>query len=45
MAVVAYTPVIRSATATPTFCGSLPGVLSRSPVMLISPPVAWIAKS
>ena len=45
IAVTEYTPVKRSDTATPTFCGSQPGVPSFSPVTLISPPVAWMAKS
>jgi hypothetical protein len=42
IATVAYMPVIKSATATPTFCGPPPRS-SRSPVTLISPPMPWIA--
>ncbi|KAG1316760.1 hypothetical protein G6F63_015935 [Rhizopus arrhizus] len=45
MPTVEYMPVIRSATATPAFCGPPPGRASRSPVMLISPPMPWIMKS
>ena len=45
MAVVAYMPVIRSATATPTFIGPAPGWPSGTPVMLISPPMPWKTKS
>ena len=44
-ATAAYMPVIRSTIGTPTFCGPPPGWSSRSPVMLISPPIAWIRKS
>ena len=39
---VAYMPVNRSATATPTFCGPPPRS-SRSPVMLMSPPMPCTA--
>ena len=41
----AYMPVIRSTIGTPTFCGPPPGASSRSPVTLIRPPMAWMAKS
>ena len=36
-----YSPANRSATGTPTFCGSPSG----SPVRLITPPIAWISES
>ena len=42
---VAYMPVIMSATAMPTFIGPAPGWPSGSPVMLISPPMPWNTKS
>ncbi len=45
IALVAYIPVKRSATATPTFCGPPPGRSSRSPVTLMRPPSPWIMKS
>ncbi|CFN74699.1 Uncharacterised protein [Bordetella pertussis] len=45
MPTVEYMPVIRSVTATPAFCGPPPGRSSRSPVMLIRPPMPWIMKS
>ncbi len=41
-ALAAYRPVNRSATATPTFIGSAPGVPSGWPVTDIRPPSAWI---
>ena len=45
IATVAYMPVERSATATPTRCGPPPGLPSTSPVMLIRPAIAWMMKS
>ena len=45
IAAVAYMPVIRSAAATPTFCGPPPGRSSRSPVMLMMPPAPWAIRS
>ena len=45
MAMVEYMPVMMSVTATPTFCGPPPGSSSRSPVMLINPPIPWIRTS
>ena len=45
IATVAYMPVERSATATPTRSGAPPGRSSASPVMLIRPPIAWMMKS
>jgi hypothetical protein len=42
---VEYMPVIRSATATPTFCGPPPGWSSASPVTDIMPPMPWMMKS
>jgi SulP family sulfate permease len=42
MATVAYMPVNKSATATPTFCGP-PPKSSRSPVTLINPPMPCTA--
>ena len=48
IAVAAYMPVKRSATATPTFCGPPPGASSAisardGPVTLIRPPMPWMA--
>jgi hypothetical protein len=45
MPLLAYRPVIMSESATPTFCGPPPGTPSRSPVTLISPPMACTRKS
>ncbi|MNS97911.1 hypothetical protein D3C72_1322600 [compost metagenome] len=45
MALLAYSPVIRSTMGTPIFIGPPPGRSSDSPVMLISPLMAWIMKS
>ena len=45
IALVAYMPVKRSETATPTFCGPPPGRSSRSPVTLMRPPSPWTMKS
>src|SRR5882724_9557283 len=45
MALTAYMPAMRSATATPTFCGPAPGSPSGTPVMLMSPLMAWIIAS
>src|SRR2546429_188936 len=48
IALVAYIPVNRSETATPTFCGPPPGSSSRSPVTVIAaakegrPPLARV---
>jgi len=42
---LAYMPVITSVIAMPTFCGPPPGRSSRSPVMLMSPPMPWKMKS
>ena len=42
---VAYIPVMTSAIAMPAFCGPPPGRSSRSPVMLIRPPMPWMTKS
>ena len=44
-ATLAYMPVIMSAIGMPAFCGPPPGRSSRSPVMLIRPPMPWIMKS
>ena len=44
-ACVAYMPVIRSTTATPTFWGPPPGWSSASPVTDIIPPMPWMMKS
>ena len=44
-ATVEYMPVIRSAIATPAFCGPPPGWPSRSPVMLMNPPMPCTMKS
>jgi hypothetical protein len=45
IATVVYMPVIRSLTATPAFCGPPPGRSSRSPVIDMKPPIAWMMKS
>ncbi|CAJ4014059.1 Uncharacterised protein [Burkholderia pseudomallei] len=45
IAIVEYRPVARSAIATPAFCGPPPGRPSRSPVMLMKPPIPWMMKS
>ncbi|MNT62071.1 hypothetical protein D3C72_1997610 [compost metagenome] len=45
MAVLAYTPVKRSVSATPTRSGPPPGSPSGRPVMLIMPVMAWIIRS
>ena len=42
---VAFRPVSTSATAMADFIGPPPGLSSRSPVMLISPPSPWKMKS
>ena len=38
-------PVMMSEIGIPAFCGPPPGRSSRSPVMLIMPPMPWIMKS
>ena len=45
MAMLAYMPVMMSATGTPARCGPPPGAPSGSPVTLIIPPMPWIMKS
>ena len=45
IAIVAYIPVMMSAIGMPTRCGPPPGRSSRSPVMLMTPPMPWIMKS
>ena len=42
MATVAYMPLMMSAMAMPTRMGPPPGSPSAWPVMLMSPPMAWI---
>ncbi len=42
---LAYMAVRMSVMAMPTFIGPPPGTSSRSPVMLISPPMPWNTKS
>ena len=41
----AYTPVMMSITGTPARCGPAPGIPSRSPVIDIMPPIAWMIES
>ena len=45
IAIVAYMPVMMSAIGIPTRCAPPPGWSSRSPVMLMIPPMPWIMKS